>query len=58
MDMKILLLEIKDYIEKTEGTLEDEFGSGRELEQLIKTDQMPEIYAKVIEVISDLERVA
>ena len=43
-----LLDEIIEYIENTEETIDGEWGSGRSLKQLIKDNEMPELYNKLI----------
>lgn len=46
------LTEVRDYIEASEKTLEEEFGSGRSLEQVIEDGHMPDVYEKVLRRIA------
>lgn len=52
---KELLLEIKKYIEFTEETIDGEWGIGRNLQQLIKDNEMPDIYDKIIELLKEVK---
>lgn len=44
----VLLDEIIKYIEKTEETIDGEWGLGRDLKELIRDKEMPELYDKLI----------
>lgn len=54
MDLKNLLIEIKDYIEETEDANLGECGDSRTLEDIIKSNNMPDIYYKVCKAIENL----
>jgi hypothetical protein len=43
-----VLDEIIEYIEDTEQTIDGEWGSGRDLKELIRDKEMPELYDKLI----------
>ena len=49
------LLDIKDYIEDREQTIEQEFGPGRPLAEIIAADDMPDVYAMVLARIREVE---
>ena len=46
--MRILLEEMKDFIEDTKEMIECEWGRGRSTEDLIKDGDMPELYNRVL----------
>lgn len=52
--MKILLKQVKDYIEDAEEFIDGEWGRGRMLDQLIKDGAMPELYNNVLSELSKL----
>ena len=43
-----VLDEIIEYIEDTEQTIDGEWGSNKDLKELIRDKQMPELYDKLI----------
>ena len=43
-----LLDEIIKYIEKTEETIDGEWGSGRKVKELVECNYMPELYYKIL----------
>lgn len=43
-----VLDEIIEYIENTEETIDDEWGSCRKLKELIRDKQMPKLYDKLL----------
>ena len=43
-----LLSEMIEYIEITEETIEDEWGTGKRLEKIIADNQMPDLYNELI----------
>jgi len=47
-----LLPEIKAYIEQTEVTIDGEWGSCKNLDELLRDGEMPELYAKVCNLLS------
>jgi len=48
MDDKTFLEQIKLYIENAEETIDGEWGSARSLAQLIREEEMPELYHEVL----------
>lgn len=50
-----LLLQIKQYIEDVEVQIEGEWGSCRELDELLRDDAMPIIYYKLCETIDNIK---
>jgi hypothetical protein len=46
--MESLLWQIKEYIEETQEILDAEFGGCREIAELIKTGEMPELYDDIL----------
>jgi hypothetical protein len=52
---KELMQEIMNYIEATEQTLEWEFGSCRELEEMIEQDSMPDVWKKLRGLLKERE---
>ena len=53
---KELLLKIKKYIERSEETIDGEWGSCREYPQLIEDKAMPSIYTLVLEQLALYEQ--
>ena len=53
IDIKILLEKLKIYIERTEETLEGEWGSARHIEELIAEGSMPSLYFEVVDILKD-----
>ncbi len=52
-----LLKEIKEYIEVSEVSVDGEWGSARDLNEIISDGHMPEIYDKVLAEIDRLTQV-
>lgn len=50
-----LLYKIKKYIEMMSVNEDGEWGSGRELEQIIADGDMPDIYNDVLQAIKEME---
>ncbi len=50
-----LLMEMKQYIEDMEETVEGEWGSGRSIDYLLANKKMPELYYKIIKEINQKE---
>ena len=50
---KELLLEMKEYIEKWEVEREEEWGSGKSLQEIIAANEMPELYNKICLLVGD-----
>ena len=50
-----LLIEMKEYIEDMEETVEGEWGSGRSIDYLLANKKMPELYYKIIKEINQKE---
>ena len=45
------LLKVKKYIEESEVIFDGEWGSGYDLEELLKNVEMPDIYNEVLELL-------
>jgi len=53
MDDLEFLTQIKTYIEQMEVAVDGEWGAGRSLEQLVKENEMPELYFEVLNRIKN-----
>ena len=53
--MKELLLKIKAELEASEEQLEWEFGSGRDIEELISDNGMSDVYYELCEMIESMQ---
>lgn len=51
----ILLNRIKDYMEYTAIKIEHEWGACRSLKELIKSDDMPELYDEILREIDTFD---
>jgi len=54
MDDREFLLKVKEYIEDSETTIEEDRGSGRSTETLISAGRMPELYREVLRRLAAL----
>lgn len=52
-ELRQLLQDVKDYIENTEVSNDSEWGTGRSLEELQKSGEMPQIYSRVGIALND-----
>ena len=55
-ELKTLLKDTKRYIEEVEVKIDGEWGGCRSVEELVKEDAMPELYARVLDAIEQLEQ--
>lgn len=46
-----VLIEMKNYIEDMEVTISEEFGGVHSFEELVKLNEVPELYWKVLELL-------
>lgn len=52
--MEELLKEMKEYIEEKERWDEQEYGNGRKIEEVIESNDMPDIYYKICEALNSI----
>jgi hypothetical protein len=52
-DLLALLSEAKEYIERVEVRMDGEWGSCRSVPELIRDNEMPELYTKVCNILID-----
>ena len=57
-ELKKLLEDVKEYIEETEVTIDGEWGSCRDLEELQEQGLMPELYARVNTALANADVLA